>query len=293
VHESPSLHSLPHSSPSGPFTNPSYYEVNINTPAVDYECVECTSACLQALAAYREQFPGRRDAEISQAVARGRRYILQEQREDGSWYGSWGVCFTYGIWFGVWGLVAAGETYDSCPAIRKACEFLLSKQRENGGWGESHLSSSEKRYADLPGGRSHVVSTSWAVMALVAAGQHARDRRPLDAAARYVVSLQRGDGDWPQQETIGSFSRNCMITYPNYRNIFPLWALGMYRSEAEAAEAAAAAEAATGRAGQVSEARGKQGASRHGRLVMIDASASNKKNGHHGAGGVMNGNSLH
>jgi hypothetical protein len=24
----------------------------------------------------------------------------QAQRGDGSWYGSWGVCFTYAIWFG-------------------------------------------------------------------------------------------------------------------------------------------------------------------------------------------------
>ena len=35
-----------------------------------------------------------------QAMQRGKRYILKQQRPDGSWYGSWGVCFTYAVWFG-------------------------------------------------------------------------------------------------------------------------------------------------------------------------------------------------
>jgi hypothetical protein len=59
-------------------------------------------------------------------------------------YGSWGVCFTYGTWFGILGLVAVGKTYQNCSRIRKACEFLLSKQLPSGGWGESYLSCHTK-----------------------------------------------------------------------------------------------------------------------------------------------------
>ena len=55
-------------------------------------------------------------------------------------YGNWGVCFTYGTWFAIGGLTAAGKTYNNCAAMRKAVEFLLSSQRDNGGWGESYLS---------------------------------------------------------------------------------------------------------------------------------------------------------
>lgn len=55
-------------------------------------------------------------------------------------YGCWGVCFTYAGWFGIKGLVAAGRTYNNCLAIRKACDFLLSKELPGGGWGESYLS---------------------------------------------------------------------------------------------------------------------------------------------------------
>lgn len=42
------------------------------------------------------------------------------------------------------GLIAAGRTYENCPAIRKACNFLLSKELPCGGWGESHLSCKGK-----------------------------------------------------------------------------------------------------------------------------------------------------
>lgn len=32
-----------------------------------------------------------------------------------------------------------------------------------------------------------------------------------------------------QQEIIGAFSKNCAISYSQYRNTFPIWALGEYR----------------------------------------------------------------
>lgn len=40
-------------------------------------------------------------------------------------------------------------------------------------------------------------------------------------------------GDWEQEGITGVFNRNCGITYSQYRNIFPLWALGRYARERE------------------------------------------------------------
>lgn len=67
--------------------------------------------------------------------------------------------------------MAAGRTYNSCLAIRKACEFLLSKELPGGGWGESYLSCQNKVYTNLEGNKPHLVNTAWVLMALIEAGQ--------------------------------------------------------------------------------------------------------------------------
>ncbi|TKY60766.1 Lupeol synthase [Spatholobus suberectus] len=196
---------------------------------IEMEYVECTSSALQSLILFRKLYPKHRRKEIDHCISKAIRYIEKTQNLDGSWFGCWGICYTYGTWFAVKGLTDSGKNYSNSPALRKACNFLLSKQLPNGGWGESYLSSQNKVYTNLKGNRVNLVQTSWALMSLIDAGQVEIDPTPVERGIRLLINSQMEDGDFAQQEITGVFMRNCTLNYSSYRNIFPIWALGEYR----------------------------------------------------------------
>lgn len=201
------------------FMNPAEVFGNI---MVDYPYTECSSACIRSLSEFRRHYPDYRRAEIDEAIDKGIDFIKGKQEEDGSWLGSWAVCFTYGTWFGLTALAETGE--GDSPEARRGCEFLLSKQNADGSWGESFLSCVEKRY--IPHAEGQVVNTAWALLGLMACNHP--DREAIDRGIRFLLSKQTAQGDWPQQGVSGVFNFNCSITYTSYRNIFPLWALARY-----------------------------------------------------------------
>ena len=65
-------------------------------------------------------------------------------------------------------IVAAGDPAgEHKERLSRACSFLLSKQRSDGGWGENYLSCLTKQYSNCD---STAVNTAWALLALIHAG---------------------------------------------------------------------------------------------------------------------------
>lgn len=208
--------------------NPSQVFGNI---MVDYSYTECSSAALQALILFHETFPEFQTSQIRQSIQKGLHFVLNQQRNDGSWYGSWAVCFTYGTWFAVEVLnKALSKNFMDerilRTALMKAGDFLISKQNADGGWGEDFQSCVQKKY--VPSKQSQIINTAWALLSLM---NIANFDSAVDKGIAFLVAKQSCSGDWEQQNVSGVFNHNCAISYSNYRNIFPLWALGVYSSK--------------------------------------------------------------
>ena len=161
-----------------------------------------------------------------EAAERGLAWLLDEQEEDGSWFGRWGVNHLYGTGAALPGLAAMGVPGDH-PAVRRAVAWLDSVQQANGGFGEDIRSYADPAWR----GRANFTTpsqTAWALLAYVAAG-NAEDSTCL-RAADYLRAAQRTDGDWHEEHFTGTgFPLDFMIRYHLYRITFPLLALGRLR----------------------------------------------------------------
>jgi squalene-hopene/tetraprenyl-beta-curcumene cyclase len=156
---------------------------------------------------------------------RGIEFLKRRQRQDGPWYGRWGVNYIYGTWSVLRGLRAIGEDL-SREYIQRSVRWLLSKQNPDGGWGERCESYDDSALAGV--GCSTPSQTAWALLGLFAAGQ--TEGPEVERGIRYLVEAQRADGSWEDSHWNGTgFPRVFNLKYHFYAKYFPLWALGVYR----------------------------------------------------------------
>lgn len=166
---------------------------------------------------------------VSHPVIRnGVHWLLNNQRNDGSWYGRWGICYLYGTWGAITGLKAVGLP-TSHPSIQKAAAWLSRIQNSDGGWGESCQSDVRMTYVPLHA--STLTDTAWALDALIAITD-----RPTAAIRKGIVYLldSLGKQDWTTDYPKGQGMGGAFyIHYHSYRYIFPLLALAHYRRKFE------------------------------------------------------------
>ncbi|MGZ3426083.1 MAG: 2,3-oxidosqualene cyclase, partial [Polyangia bacterium] len=184
---------------------------------------ECTASCVGALARFRARFPSTLRDEIDRAVDRGVQLLRSRQLADGSYLGFWGVNFTYAIFHVVEALRATGVPA-SDPAIARALDWLLGKQKRDGGWGEHWKSAVTDQYVEHP--ESQAAMTAWALLALMEAlpPTHAAVVRGIER----LRAMQRPDGQWPRQSQSGVFFATALLDYRLYKDYFPAWALARF-----------------------------------------------------------------
>jgi len=192
----------------------------------EHSYVECTASCLAALCEYRRLQPAVLSRDIETSVRRGTAWLRRQQRPDGSWPGFWGVHFIYGTLFGIRGLLSVGVRSDE-RAIGKACQWLIERQKRDGGWGEHFRGCLTGRYVEHH--ESQVIQTAWALMALLEAQAPLRD--PIERGIQFLSDKKLENGSWPKQDPAGVFFQTALLDYTLYRCYFPLWALALYEAD--------------------------------------------------------------
>lgn len=193
---------------------------NAKDAAIDPSTPDLTGRTLEFLGTYAGL--SKKHSSIKAAI----QWLENNQERNGSWYGRWGVCYIYGTWAAVTGMISVGVSVNS-PVIQKAIHWLESVQLDTGGWGESCLSSTQKKYTPLP--YSTASQTAWALDALIQSNAHKNESvqkgiaHLLDPSSFSQTALTYPTG-------IG-LPGQFYIHYHSYNDIFPLLALAHYRKK--------------------------------------------------------------
>jgi squalene cyclase len=142
-----------------------------------------------------------------------------------------GVNYIYGTYLVLVGLRTIGSEPMS-PEVEEAVAWLRRVQNSDGGWGETCESYNHPELKAQ--GSSTPSQTAWALLGLMAAGDF--ESPVILQGMNFLLERQNPDGSWPEPEFTGTgFPGHFYINYHQYRNQFPLTALGRFtrRSQTE------------------------------------------------------------
>jgi len=154
-------------------------------------------------------------------IARAIEYLAAHQKEDGSWYGRWGVNHVYGTFLALRGLRASGTS----AAIEKAACWLRAVQNPDGGWGESCASYDQHGFVPEASTPSQ---TAWGLLGLDAAGDNGSPA--VERGIEWLLTRQNSSGSWDENLCTGTgFPNVFYLNFHLYRLYVPLLALAKIR----------------------------------------------------------------
>ncbi len=193
---------------------------------IDPPTADLTGRVLEMLGYWQQRLGEKhyQDKDLKRAID----FLLSLQEPDGSWWGRWGVNYIYGTYLALVGLssIAPVTGFEmECDQVKKAAAWLCSVQNADGGWGET---CGSYKKPELRGrGPSTPSQTAWALMGLMAADDY--ESGSVKTGVEFLLDRQNADGSWPEPEFTGTgFPGHFYINYHQYRNQFPLTALGRY-----------------------------------------------------------------
>jgi squalene-hopene/tetraprenyl-beta-curcumene cyclase len=161
-------------------------------------------------------------------VQRAVKFLLQDQCQDGSWFGRWGVNYVYGTS----GVLRALETVslNGQDYGKRAVNWLKAVQKPDGSFGESlrsyHIASSKGQGNTTPS------QTAWGLIGLLAAAD-AGDPA-IVKAAESLLRQQNADGSWDEDDFTGTgFPCVFYLKYHLYCNSFPVYALARFHKQTQ------------------------------------------------------------
>lgn len=163
-------------------------------------------------------------ASSSPAVDRAVEFLKRQQWTNGGWWGRWVVNYLSATAFVLLGLKAVG-VYMREPWVRRAVDWMISKQNPDGGWGEGPESYRTDSAAGV--GPTMLPLTGLVVQALIDAGEG--DSDAVKKAVTLLLDSQRADGTWVNGEYLHvNIPPDTFYVYPEAARFYPTEALGKY-----------------------------------------------------------------
>lgn len=150
-------------------------------------------------------------------------WLINNQKDNGSWQGRWGISYIYGTWAAVTGLMAVGMSSTN-PTIKKAVDWLESTQNDDGGWGESCQSDIVKNYVPL--NFSTLSQTAWAVDALLSV--YNRRNETIDRGIEFLTHREDVSETAMTYPTGAGLPGEFYTYYQSYNYIWPLLTITHY-----------------------------------------------------------------